>query len=168
MPVFCRKKCFVGWSQCKNPLMYSSGRNELHFAWSSLYQMMWNELEWASMKPWGCTHEKRRQDRLHSVRISWFYRCCIWWSWFGRTFVSQILFSGTSGSHKLLQKFQGSRFADSLIHRLSSHCQLTGAVAQRRERNAALCAIQKPGQDFCNLEFTESNFGHVLLFGIIW
>ena len=74
----------------------------------------------------------------------------------------------TSGSHKQIPaKLRGSRFADSLIHRLSAHFpELTGAVAQRRERNAALCAVQKPGQDFRNVEFTESNFGHVLLFGI--
>lgn len=61
--------------------------------------------------------------------------------------VSEFCFRGLRFFHKQIPaKLPGSRFADSLIHRLSTHFpELTGAVAQRRERNAALCAIQKPG-----------------------
>lgn len=149
MPVFCRKKCCVGWSQCKIQLMYSSSRNELHFAWSSFFVS--NDVEWtwmSQMKPWGCTHEKRRQDRLHSASgpagstDAAFDGAGL----AGPLSVSEFCFRGLRFFHKQIPaKLPGSRFADSLIHRLSTHFpELTGAVAQRRERNAALCAIQKP------------------------
>ena len=85
MSIFCKKECFVGWRQCKieeatilgwdewqpkvwqNQWMCSCSSMRCILPWSSLYQMIWNEHEWARMKPWGCTHEKRRQDRTRSV-----------------------------------------------------------------------------------------------------
>ena len=86
MPVFCRKKCCVGWSQCKIQLMYSSSRNELHFAWSSLILcikrcgMNMNEPdenhEDAHMKSEGPTDSTLCQDQLvlqmlHLMELVW-------------------------------------------------------------------------------------------------